>query len=393
LTATELPLILTPGLASIPTTLDDLETRVRNRHADLLVNQRRSDTLKLRSHIVQHLRNFLVSENFLEVQTPILADGAGGAVARPFMTRATEFMDRALSLRIAPEIWLKRLVLGGMDRVFEIGPAFRNEGIDATHNPEFTSCEFYKSFADLEELIVMTERLISGLTKHVNGLIETQFTSLQVMAAKHYIEPFKRIEFIPSLEAAMGYKLPDLAAEDATEQVTALFAVLSEKLPSSPTLPRLLDRLATIYLEPQCTKPSFIIYHPACLAPLAKSFLDSTTNQLVSARAELYIRNQEIANMYEEENSPFEQRRKFVQQSQWRDDEDRAVVDENYLEALEWGLPPTGGWGCGVDRLCMLFSGANRISDVLTFGSLRNVVGLGQGLGQGLGSKKGKVED
>jgi lysyl-tRNA synthetase class 2 len=187
----------------------------------------------------------------------------------------------------------------------------------------------------------------------------------------------------------MGYKLPNLTAEDATEQVIAIFSALSQELPSSPTLPRLLDKLAALYIEPQCTKPSFIINHPACLAPLAKSFLDSNTNQLVSARAELYIHSREIANMYEEENSPFEQRRKFVQQSQWRDDENCAVVDESYLEALEWGLPPTGGWGCGVDRLCMLFLGANRISDVLSFGSLRNVVGLGQGSG----SRNGKAED
>jgi lysyl-tRNA synthetase, class II len=356
-----------------------VETRVQNRHADLLVNQRASDTLKLRSHIVQYLRTFLISKNFLEVQTPILADGVGGAVARPFMTRATEFIDKTLSLRIAPEIWLKRLVLGGMDRVFEIGPAFRNEGIDATHNPEFTSCEFYKSFADLEELITMTERLVVGLAEHVHGLIESQFTSLLMMDSSYYAEPFNRIEFIPSLEAAMGHKLPSLASENAPEQVTALFTALSQELPSSPTLPRLLDKLAAIYLEPQCTKPSFIIHHPACLAPLAKSYLDPSTDQLISARAELFIHCREVANMYEEENSPFEQRHKFVQQTRWRDDENCAVVDESYLEALEWGLPPTGGWGCGVDRLCMVFSGSEKISDVLSFGSLRNVVGIGQG--------------
>jgi lysyl-tRNA synthetase class 2 len=363
-------------LASLPTTLEDSEARIRNRHADLLVNQRVADTLKLRSHIIQYLRNFLVHDNFLEVQTPILADGAGGAIARPFVTGATEFIDKTLSLRIAPEIWLKRLVLGGMDRVFEMGPAFRNEGLDATHNPEYTTCEFYKAFADLEELISMTESLVSGLAVHVSHLIQTQYSTLPGLDSNHYSGPFKRIEFIPALEAAIRRKLPDLLSHDASEQLVSLFHDLAIPLPASPTLPRLLDKLSSHYLEPQCTGPTFIIHPPACLAPLSKSFHNPATNQLVSARVELFIQNREIANMYEEENSPFEQRRKFIEQAQWRDDENRAVIDEGYLEALEWGLPPTGGWGCGVDRLCMLFAGASRISDVLSFGNLRNVVGL-----------------
>jgi lysyl-tRNA synthetase, class II len=379
LDASTLPIVLSPILASLPSTLEDPETRIRSRHADMLVNQRVAHTLRLRSHIIQHLRNFFLEDNFLEVQTPILADGAGGAIARPFVTSATEFQDKQLSLRIAPEIWLKRLVLGGMDRVFEIGPAFRNEGLDATHNPEFTTCEFYKSFANIEELIAMTEGLISGLALHVNTLIETQFTSLHALDLGQFTRPFKRIEFIPALEAAMGRVLPDLASEQAYQELVSLFFDLSIPLPSSHTLPRLLDRLSSRYLETQCTAPTFIIHPPACLAPLAKSFCDPSSNQLVSARAELFVQSHEVANMYEEENSPFEQREKFVQQAKWRDEENIAVTDENYLEALAWALPPTGGWGCGVERLCMLFSGSTRINDVLSFGNLRNVVGLGRG--------------
>lgn len=369
---------MVPILTNLPTILDDPQTRIRNRHADLLVNRRVADTLKLRSHIIQHLRNFFLNKSFLEVQTPILADGAGGAVARPFVTTATEFHDKTLALRIAPELWLKRLVLGGMDRVFEIGPAFRNEGLDANHNPEFTTCEFYKAFADLEELIEMTEALISGITLHINTLIQKQLTALPTLDTTYYSRPFKRIEFIPALEAAIRRKLPNLLSVDVSEQLTSLFLDLSIPLPSSPTLPRLLDKLSSQYLETQCTDPTFIIHPPACLAPLSKSFIDPATKQLVSARVELFIQGQEIANMYEEENSPFEQRRKFIEQAQWQDDENSANIDESYLEALEWGLPPTGGWGCGVDRLCMLFSGASRIKDVLPFGNLRNVVGLAQ---------------
>lgn len=314
----------------------------------------------------------------MEVQTPIIADSAGGAIARPFTTSATEFSQKQLALRIAPEIWLKRLVLGGMDRVFEIGPAFRNEGLDATHNPEFTTCEFYRSFADLEDLISMTERMVLGLVGRVNSLQETQLTGLPKLDASLFGSPFKRIEFIPAIEAALGHGLPDLAAADAAERITSLFNDHMIPLPSSPTLTRLLDKLAAIYVEVHCDKPTFIVHHPACMAPLSKSFIDPATKQLISARAELFIEHREIANMYEEENSPFAQREKFVQQAKFRDSENRAIVDESYLEALEWGLPPTGGWGCGIDRLCMLLTGTNRISDVLAFGSLRNVVGLGQ---------------
>jgi lysyl-tRNA synthetase class 2 len=376
----DLPAILSPSLALLPRTLADPETRIRNRHVDLLVNKKVAHTLRVRSHIIQFLRSFLLKDNFLEVQTPIIADQAGGAIARPFTTVATEF-DKELTLRIAPEIWLKRMILGGMDRVFEIGPAFRNEGLDATHNPEFTTCEFYKSFASLEDLISMTEQIVSGLAQQVASLRTSGLTALPELEASLSATQFKRLEFVPSIEAGLGEKLPDLTATDATEELLALFAAHNLAAPSSPTLPRLLDKLSAIYIEPQCNEPTFIIHHPACMAPLAKSFIDPATKQEVSARAELFIQHREIANMYEEENSPFEQRKKFMQQTLYKDDENRAVIDESYLEALEWGLPPTGGWGCGIDRLVMLLSGASRISDVLSFGSLKNVVNLGKGGG------------
>ncbi len=374
----ELPEILSPSLASLPRELDDRETRIRNRHVDLLINKEVADTIRARSYIIQNLRDFLLKDNFLEVQTPLIADKAGGAIAKPFTTVATEFSEKTLALRIAPEIWLKRLIIGGIDRVFEIGPAFRNEGLDATHNPEFTTCEFYKSFAELEELISMTESMFAGIAKKVTELRVYPLKKLPFVDMEQFTGPYKRIEFIPAVEAGLDQRLPDLSAEDAEENLINLFKEKSLPLPSSPTLPRLLDKLSSIYIEPHCIAPTFIMHHPSCMAPLAKSFLDPASQQLVSARAELFIQKRELANMYEEENSPFEQRAKFLQQAKWRDDENRAVVDESYLEALEWGLPPTGGWGCGIDRLVMVFSGAKRISDVLAFGSLRNVVNLGR---------------
>lgn len=366
-------------MALPPRVLLDRETRIRHRHVDILVNSSTSNTLRARSHIIQHIRNFLLEDNFLEVQTPIIADKAGGAIARPFTTVATEFSEKQLALRVAPELWLKRLVIGGMDRVFEIGPAFRNEGLDATHNPEFTTCEFYKAFAELEELISMTEKLLVGIARMITDLRLKLYRglSLPLLDPEMFAAPFKRIEFIPAIEEGLGEKLPDLAAPDVEEKIVNLFKMHKLNLPTSTTLPRLLDKLSSIYIEPHCTAPTFIIHHPACMSPLAKSFLCKKTSQLVSARAELFINSREMANMYEEENSPFAQREKFIEQQKWKDGENEGLLDESYLEALEWGLPPTGGWGCGVDRLVMLFTGASRISDVLSFGSLRNVVNLG----------------
>lgn len=375
--AKEMPIILSPALHVLPLEFEDPESRVRNRHVDMLVNQITSDTIRARSEVTQFIRNFLLNNQFIEVQTPIIADAAGGAIAKPFTTVATEFPEKQLALRIAPELWLKRMIMGGIDRVFEIGPVFRNEGLDGTHNPEFSTCEFYKAYASLDELITMTEEMISGIASHVSALRETRLDSLPIMDVSRFQRPFRRIEFIPAIEEGLGEKLPDLSSISATEQLVALFERFSITVPPSPTLPRLLDRLCGTYIESQCEEPTFIIHHPACMAPLSKSFLDKKTEQVVSARAELFIGKNEIANMYEEENSPYEQRTKFEQQTRFRDDENKAVIEESYLEAMEWGLPPTGGFGCGIDRLIMLFTGASRISDVLPFGSLKNVVNLG----------------
>ncbi|RFU33294.1 hypothetical protein B7463_g3092, partial [Scytalidium lignicola] len=380
ITVSELPRLLTPSLMDIPAKLEHSETRVRNRHVDLLVNTKAADTLRLRSSITQYIRDFLLKDSFLEVQTPIIADKAGGAVARPFTTSATEFPEKELALRIAPELWLKRLILGGFDRVFEIGPAFRNEGLDATHNPEFMTCEFYKSFTDLEELMSITEQMISGLASHVKSLQEGRLKSLPEMDVTLYEPQFKRIEFIPEIEAELGQALPDLSKPDASNQLINIFTKHSIALPSPPTLPRLLDKLCSIYIEPNCTTPTFIIHHPSCMSPLSKSFICPKTSQSISARAELFISNREVANMYEEENSPFAQREKFIEQGKYKDEENQANVDQSYVEALEWGLPPTGGWGAGIERLVMLMSGQEKISDVLSFGNLRHVVGIGSGV-------------
>ncbi|RYO95561.1 hypothetical protein DL764_007658 [Monosporascus ibericus] len=392
LKATTLPSLLSPCVAPLPEKLINEETRILKRHVDLLVNRETADVLRLRSYIIKYLRDFFHERDFTEVQTPLLADYAGGAAARPFLTSATEFPNKELALRIAPELWLKRLVVGGMNKVFEIGPAFRNEGLDTTHNPEFTICEFYSAYSNLQELMAMTESLIGGLLEYTKQLRESKLPTLDIAELAEPSEgDWRQVEFVPALEDALGIKLPNLSDPDAHEQLTKLVEGVSRLPPVEPegaSLNRLLDHLASTHLEADSlTAPLFITHHPACMAPLAKSFACPRTGQLVSARAELFVAGREIANMYEEENDPFEQRRKFEFQvlsrrgsGEERDggEEGQARVDESYVHALEHGLPPTGGWGCGVDRLVMLLSGAPRIADVLSFGSLRNVVSLSQ---------------
>lgn len=318
-------------------------------------------------------------------------------MARPFATTATEFPEKQLALRIAPELWLKRLVVAGFDRVYEIGPAFRNEGIDATHNPEFTMCEFYLSHYNLDQIMGETRRLFYSLAKGIAKFKEKFGITLEHPEPRLFEGPWDAIDFIPALNKALGHQLPDLESPNAVEDI---IKILEEKqkswletLSPNPSLPKLLDHMASMALEPlSLEKPIFIIKHPVCMSPLAKSFTCPITNQLVSARAEVFFNGNELANMYEEENDPFVQRRKFAEQAKLKalaqqkattqgeepaeDDEPPHVIDRQYISVLESGLPPTGGWGCGVDRLVMMFTGARRISDVLPFGNLRNVVGL-----------------
>ncbi|KAI1167150.1 hypothetical protein F5B18DRAFT_604045 [Nemania serpens] len=386
LQALKLPTILSPALAPLPGNLVDGETKILNRHVDLLVNRQISDTIRLRSFIIKYMRDFLIKKNFLEVQTPILAGSAGGAIARPFLTSAIGLGERQLSMRIAPELWLKRLVVGGIDRVFEIGPSFRNEGLDNTHNPEFTTCELYSAYSNLADLIRFTEDLIIHIRTNTCRAVTDTLTSLRPIPLPK--GPWPQVEFIPTLENVLGFRFPDLSEPDALNKLTSLLAEhhIEIAIPVA-TLNKLLDYLAKKYLEDASSiQPLFIKNHPACMAPLSKSFICPKTGQLVSARAEFFIQGHEIANMYEEENDPFEQRRKFELQAQGKgsstisdgDEEAPPEIDESYIQALEHGLPPTGGWGCGVDRIIMFFSGASRISDTLAFGNLKNVASISQ---------------
>lgn len=390
--ATLLPTLFSPSIAPLPFQIPE-ESRMQQRHLDLLLNRSARDILVLRQFIIAQLRGHLEKTlRCLEVQTPILAANAGGAAARPFSTHATEFPEKELALRIAPELWLKRLVVAGFDRVFELGQAFRNEGVDATHNPEFTVCEFYMAHANLDGLMNITQNMFYAIAKAVNRFVKKGQIKLETLDPSLFENPFDKVEFIPELEKALGRALPDLDRPTAVSDIIKLLDDAGKdwhhSLPPDPSLPKLLDHMAAAVLEPRSHgRPLYIIHHPVCMSPLAKSFTCQKTGRQVAARAELFFDGNELANMYEEENDPFKQRRKLVGQAKARlaqqgeealadDEEPPHIIDEQYISVLESGLPPTAGWGCGVDRLVMLFTGAKRISDVLPFGNLRNVVGL-----------------
>lgn len=317
-------------------------------------------------------------DGFTEVETPTFDVGAGGAIARPFTTVANSISDEILKLRVAPELYLKRLIVAGHDKVYEVARVFRNEGIDNTHNPEFTICEFYEVGATLEDLMSRTETLFRELAAAIQASKGSLFPSIPDFDVD-LTKPFARIPFIPTIEKGMNCKLPDLSAPDSLDELIKLFDSYKFRIPSQPTVPRMLDRLAAMYIEPLCEEPSFIINHPEAMSPLSKSYICPETKQRIAARAEFFIQGREYVNAYEEENSPFEQLRKFEEQARLnKADGTDTVIDKSYVEALEWGMPPTGGWGCGLDRLVMLFGGKRRIADVLPFGTLRNAVTMGK---------------
>lgn len=377
-----MPHILAPCLHHIPDKVDNAETLARRPHIHSLTSDEPADILRLRALIYDYIRTSFIQTGFLEVETPMFDLNAGGAIARPFETIANEMSNTPLKLRIAPELNLKRLVVGGQDKIFEIGRAFRNEGVDNTHNPEFSTCEFYEVGATLPQLIERTEHLVHGLHSAIESLRSVYFPTLAAPSGIDFTAPFAQLPFIPTIERAAGVTLPDLTSPTATTDVLALFKQLSLDIPPNPTLPRLLDTLAELFIEPLCQNPTFITHHPEALSPLSKSFVCPATSQRVAARVELFIAGREYVNAYEEENSPFEQRRKFVMQQEYHPngtagtEAEGVNIDESYLEVLEWGMPPTGGWGCGLDRLVMLFASKKRIADVLPFGTLRNVVSI-----------------
>lgn len=358
--------------------LTNPETRYRKRYLDLMINPNVRDIFIKRAKIINYVRRFFENLGFLEVETPMMNMVAGGATAKPFITHHND-LNMDLFMRIAPELYLKELVVGGLDRVFEIGKVFRNESIDQTHNPEFTSCEFYMAYADMFDLMDITEKMISGLVKYVTG--GTKVTYHPEGKDKpdgpayeiDFATPWKRFDMIKELEAQLGVTFPpaDTLHTEATRKWLDDLAVKHGVECSAPrTSARLVDKFVGEYIEPKCINPSFILGHPEVMSPLAKYHRSIPG---LSERFELFVATKEIANAYTELNDPFDQRERFEEQSRQAaaGDDEAQGIDEVFVDALEHGLPPTAGWGLGIDRLTMFLTDSTRIAEVLAFPAMK----------------------
>ncbi len=337
----------------------DAEQRYRQRYADLAVHPEVRALFVARSRMITTVRSFLDDLGFLEVETPVLQPLYGGAAARPFTTHHNA-LDMPLFLRIADELYLKRLVVGGFERVYEIGHDFRNEGIDRTHNPEFTMLEFYEAYADYE---VMMSRVESLMTR-----VSAALRALPVIgdAVPELSPPFPRIEWVPSLNAAAGRDV--MASSDA--ELVELARHVGVSHPEALSRPKLIDEIFQELVESKITTPTFVIDYPVELSPLAKP---KRGNPELTERFELFANGRELANAFSELNDPVDQRQRLEGQDRLKDagDLEASGVDEDYLKAMEYGMPPMGGVGIGIDRLFMYLTGTQSIRDVILFPTMR----------------------
>lgn len=346
--------------------LKDIETRYRQRYVDLIVNPEVRDTFVKRSQIIRSVREVLDSHDFLEVETPILNTIAGGAAARPFISYHNA-LDMQVYMRIAPELYLKRLIVGGMDRVYELGRVFRNEGIDNRHNPEFTSVEIYQAFADYRDMMDLTEEVVVKTAMKVLGTTKITYEGVEIELAS----PWKRMSMI---DAVKEYSGKDFTNVTDLEEARAMAKELNVPVEPSFGIGKIINACFEEYVEDKLIQPTFITGHPKEISPLAKS---NPENPEITDRFEAYIYGREICNGFTELNDPLDQRERFLKQVEERanGDEEANMMDEDFVNALEYGLPPTGGLGIGIDRLVMFLTDSSTIRDVLFFPTMKPLKG------------------
>ena len=343
--------------------LSDVEIRYRQRYLDLIANPEVMETFRTRSRVITAIRQFLNQRGFIEVETPILQPSAGGALARPFVTHH-HALDQDFYLRIALELHLKRLIVGGFDKVYELGRIFRNEGISTRHNPEFTMMECYQAYADYNDVMNMLEKMVSKVAKQVSGTTESKFGDNII----NFKPPWQRISLRQAVEEYSGI---DFTRYPEADSLRARMREIGFEVDPEKNWAKLVDELISTRVEPNLIQPTFLYDYPTSMSPLAKSRADK---KRVVERFEAFIGGMEIANAFTELNDPDEQRKRFTEQLAERQGEGEETwsIDEDFLLALEYGMPPTGGLGVGIDRLVMLLTNQQSIREVILFPQLRD---------------------
>jgi len=342
--------------------LSDVEIRYRQRYLDLIANAEAREIFRVRSQIISAIREFLNQRGFLEVETPVLQPSAGGALARPFTTHH-HALDQDFYLRIAPELHLKRLIIGGFDKVYELGRIFRNEGVSTKHNPEFTMLESYEAYADYNDIMKMVETMVSEISQRVLGSNKVRFGENIV----NFKPPWQRLELRQAIKKYSGIDFEDYP--DARSLRAAMQKLKMEVDPQKDR-GKLIDELISTFVEPKLMQPTLLVDYPVDMSPLAKTKPDN--NRLVE-RFEAFAGGMEIANAFTELNDPLEQRERFIKQQKGRKAkaEVEEVIDQDFLLALEYGMPPAGGLGIGIDRLVMVLTGQQSIREVILFPQLK----------------------
>jgi lysyl-tRNA synthetase class 2 len=365
-------ILLSPCYHNLPFTdkLVDMETRHRNRYLDLIVNTRQNQIYRMRAKVIKFIRDYYDQRGYVEVETPMMNIIPGGANARPFITYHNDLHSN-MFLRIAPELFLKQCVIGGLNRVYEIGKNFRNEGIDLTHNPEYTAIETYCAYDDFFDVMKTTEELLSTMVKELTGNFVIDYVLKNGEKCQiDFTPPFRRVPMMSSLEEILNITFPtDFTSPEMHEFLVNL---LKEKnLTCIPaTVPKMLDTLVGEYLEPMLINPGFITEHPQIMSPLAKWHRKTKG---LTERFELFVAGRELCNAYTELNNPFVQRATFLSEQTGRDagDDEAQMVDESFCVSLEYGLPPTAGWGMGIVRLVMLLTQQTSIMEVILFPTMK----------------------